>query len=193
MHHYLSAQTAPALKQILEHTLLTPNLAVVISMPNSGLDMMIDTNKVDDLARLYRLYSPVQGGLQCLKKALRESIGRRGQELTQASLGAGAEDEPAEEDIAKRKDKGKSKPRGSPGAIPAIKWVQDVLDLKDKFDTIWRDAFKSDRDIEAALNEVITTSFWSVRRGPSSFDTFAGIRNVHQSSSQGARIHFALH
>ncbi|KAJ3518485.1 hypothetical protein NMY22_g13651 [Coprinellus aureogranulatus] len=168
IHHYLSVQTNNALKQILESTLLIPNLSTVISMPNSGLDMMIDMNKLDDLARLYRLYQPVSGGLSVLKKALRESITRRGKELNDASLGSAGNDgdEDGEEDGAKRKDKGKAKARPVPGATPAIKWVQDVLDLKDKFDSVWKDAFKSDRDIEAALNEAFESFINSHPKAP---------------------------
>ncbi|KAJ3538210.1 hypothetical protein NMY22_g5259 [Coprinellus aureogranulatus] len=168
IHHYLSVQTNNALKQILESTLLIPNLFTVISMPNSGLDMMIDMNKLDDLARLYRLYQPVSGGLSVLKKALRESITRRGKELNEASLGSAGNDgdEDGEEDGARRKEKGKAKARPVPGATPAIKWVQDVLDLKDKFDSVWKDAFKSDRDIEAALNEAFESFINSHPKAP---------------------------
>ncbi|KAF6754483.1 ubiquitin ligase SCF complex subunit Cullin [Ephemerocybe angulata] len=143
IHHYLSPQTGPGLRKILEDTLLIPNLSTVISMPNSGLDSMIDTDKFDDLARLYRLYLPVQGGLSCLKRTLRESINRRGKDLNDISLGVGGGDgegeEGQEEEGSKRKEKGKAKARPPPGALPAIK--------------VWRDSFKSDREVEASLNE----------------------------------------
>jgi cullin 3 len=157
IHHYLSPQTAPAITQILESTLLTPNLATVISMPNSGLDTMIDTHKLGDLARLYRLYLPVPNGRQCLKKALRESILRRGKELNESSLGPavgeGDVEDGQEEDSSKRKAKAKARIPNT-NALPAIKWVQDVLDLKDGFDSVWKEAFQSDREIEGAINEV---------------------------------------
>ncbi|KAJ2917406.1 hypothetical protein MD484_g3007, partial [Candolleomyces efflorescens] len=164
-------QTAPAITQILESTLLTPNLATVISMPNSGLDTMIDTHKLDDLARLYRLYLPVPTGRQCLKKALRESILRRGKELNESSLGpavgeADVEDG-LEENSSKRKEKVKSKARiPNTNALPAIKWVQDVLDLKDRFDSVWKEAFQSDREIEGAINEAFESFINSHTKAP---------------------------
>jgi hypothetical protein len=36
----------------------------------------------------------------------------------------------------------------------ALKWVRDVLDLKDKFRRVWSVAFNSDRELETAMVEV---------------------------------------
>lgn len=157
-HHYLSRQTSPLLKQILENHLLTPHLVTVVSMPNSGLDVMIDADKIEDLARLYRLYKMVPEGLPCLRRSLKESIARRGKEINDTSLGAESFDVNigGEGDGGLRsQDRGKAKARPSNvSALPAIKWVQDVLDLKDKFDSLWKRAFDHDREIESSLNEV---------------------------------------
>ncbi|KAF7327731.1 CULLIN-2 domain-containing protein [Mycena kentingensis (nom. inval.)] len=149
-HHYLSRHTAPELRRILQDHLLTAHLAAVIAMPHSGLDAMIDLNKTSDMARLYRLCNAVPVGLPCLQRAIRESIRRRGEALNQASSGL----EPGQTEEAA------SKPRlGAAQTITlALKWVQDVLDLKDVFDRVWRDAFSSDRDIESTLNESFETS-----------------------------------
>jgi cullin 3 len=150
-HHYLSRQTSPLLKQILENRLLTPHLVTVVSMPNSGLDVMIDADKIEDLARLYRLYKMVPEGLPCLRRSLKESIARRGKEINDTSLGADSFDV----NVGGEGDRGKAKARPpNAGALPAIKWVQDVLDLIDKFDSLWKRAFDNDREIESSLNEV---------------------------------------
>ncbi|KAK0193778.1 Cullin [Armillaria mellea] len=142
-HHYLSSQTASPLSQILQDCLLTAHLDNVISMENSGLDVMIDTDKIDDIARLYRLYSM-------------GSVSRRGDDINQSSSSADW-DEPddAQDDNANAKGKGKFKPSASGVQTLglALKWVQDVLDLKDKFDIVWKRAFGGDRELESALNE----------------------------------------
>jgi cullin 3 len=39
-------------------------------------------------------------------------------------------------------------------AVAALRWVQDVLDLKDKFDRILKDGFSDDKGIQTAINEV---------------------------------------
>lgn len=155
-HHYLSSQTASPLSQILQDCLLTAHLDNVISMENSGLDVMIDTDKIDDIARLYRLYSMVPTGMICLKRALKGSVFRRGRDINQSSSSADW-DEPddAQDDNANAKGKGKFKPSASGVQTLglALKWVQDVLDLKDKFDIVWKRAFGGDRELESALNE----------------------------------------
>lgn len=153
-HHYLSSYTFGPLRKILEDYLLTSNLSSIISMPNSGLDVMIDADKREDLSRLYRLFIMVPTGLSTLRKALRDSIIRRGKELAAASGSGGANvaDEGEIED-----DKGKGKVKAIGGAVQtlqvALKWVQDVLDLKDKFNAVWVQAFRGDREIETGINE----------------------------------------
>ena len=62
-NHYLSSQTEFPVRQILKEKLLTPHLTTIISMQNSGLDVMIDGNKTSDLALLYRLHIMVPTGL----------------------------------------------------------------------------------------------------------------------------------
>ncbi|CAK5283786.1 unnamed protein product [Mycena citricolor] len=140
-HHYLSRTTAPALRQILQDHLLTAHLATIISMESSGLDAMIDLNKISDIARLHRLFITVPAGMPCLKRAFRQGIRKRGDGINQTSLGEG--------------DGGGSKrvTSGAQTLLLALNWVQEVLNLKDLFDVIWRDAFAADRELEATLNE----------------------------------------
>lgn len=115
-------------------------------MPNSGLDSMIDLDKINHLSRLYRLFTMVTPGLPCLRKALKESIARRGKDINMESLGITEVDD---------EGKGKGKLKSAAQILAhALKWVQDVLDLKDKFDSVWKRAFDSNRELESALNEV---------------------------------------
>lgn len=118
-------------------------------METSGLDVMIDLNKTSDMARLYRLFIMVPTGLLCLKRALKDSVRRRGETINQASSGIEGGDG----------DAAASKSRTTAGGAQttltlALKWVQDVLDLKDLFDKIWKEAFSCDRELESNLNEV---------------------------------------
>ncbi|KAJ7364027.1 Cullin-domain-containing protein [Mycena albidolilacea] len=141
-HHYLSRNTAPALRQILQDYLLTPHLTTVISMESSGLDAMIDLNKTNDMARLYRLFIMVPTGLPCLKRAFKDSIRRRGDTINQASSGVEGSQTAASKTA-----------QGVQILALALKWVQDVLDLKDLFDKIWKEALSCDRELESTLNE----------------------------------------
>ncbi|KAL0575168.1 hypothetical protein V5O48_006790 [Marasmius crinis-equi] len=152
-HHYLSRQTAAPLQQILKDHLLTAHLEAIISK-ESGLDAMIDNDKTDDLTRMYKLYTLVSQGLSCIKQALKRSIARRGKEINEVSLSSENLDEPT--DAPKEKGKARVVTAGAQTLASALKWVQDVLDLKDKFDRVWKTAFDGDREIEATLNEAFS-------------------------------------
>lgn len=146
-HHYLSRNTAPPLKQILRDQLLTPHLTAVISMETSGLDAIIDLNKTSDMARLYRLFIMVPTGLPCLKRSLKDSIRRRGEAINQLSSGM----------ESGQAGTSRSTFTGAQTLALALKWVQDVLDLKDLFDKFWKEAFSSDRELGSNLNEAFET------------------------------------
>ncbi|KAL4252320.1 cullin family protein [Abortiporus biennis] len=159
VHYYLSSQTSTPLRRILENHLLTTHLTEIISMPNSGLDNMLDLDKLEDLSRLYRLFIMVPAGLPCLKKALRETIVKRGKDINAASLSAdNAADIEEPELSAKAKGKAKARPNPASQTLTlALKWVQDVLELKDKFDKVWVQCFQCDREIENGLTEAFET------------------------------------
>ncbi|KDQ59266.1 hypothetical protein JAAARDRAFT_33992 [Jaapia argillacea MUCL 33604] len=159
-HHYLSSQTSQPLRRILEAHLLTAHLPTVIAMPNSGLDTMVDFGKTEDLARLYRLCVMVPSGLPCLRKALKDSITRRGTDINASSVGGDGPDGDIDEEppeAPKGKGKGKAKaPAGTQTLSLALKWVEDVLELKDRFDRIWKYSVQSDRDLESGMNEAFS-------------------------------------
>lgn len=126
---------------------------------------MIDLDKVEDLNRLFRLFTMVPTGLTILRRSLKDSVLRRGKDINQSSIatdavedGDGDGDE-ADATVTGPKGKGKWKARAQgPPQTPtlALKWVQDVLDLKDRFDRLWKQAFEINREVESALNEVST-------------------------------------
>jgi cullin 3 len=159
-HHYLYSQTGVPLREILERDLLTQNLSTVISMPNSGLDVMVDLDKLEDLNRLYRLFIMVPNGMPTLRRSFKDSILRRGREINLASSSADAGQDADDGDLNEvetMKGKAKSQGRGATGPpmlALALTWVQHVLDIKDKFDCIWERAFESNRELESSLNEV---------------------------------------
>lgn len=158
-YHYLFSQTGGPLRKILERHLLTDNLSTVIGMPNSGLDVMIDLDKFDDLNRLYRLFLMVPSGMPTLRRSFKDSILRRGREINLASTSIETGQDMDDGDLndaenTKGKDKGQGRAAtGPPTLALALKWVQTVLDLKDKFDCVWTRAFDDNREVESSLNE----------------------------------------
>lgn len=186
--HYLSSLTQPPLTDLLIAKLLTPHLDAVLQMPGTGLVSMLDADRVPDLNRLYVLFIKVPNdkGKLALRLALRSDIEERGKAINEGSTvaeagpsgtAAGAAgqdgegmDEGADGDDAAKKDiKGKGKAKaagagsgssGAAGALAsALRWVQDVLDLKDKFDVLLDKAFWGDKSIQTSINEVSQTIF----------------------------------
>ncbi|KAG6873948.1 hypothetical protein C0995_008987 [Termitomyces sp. Mi166 len=174
-HHYLARQTASSLRQILKDNLLTRHLSDVISLPNSGLDNMIDTDNLDDLARLYRLFIMVPTGLSTLKRTIKDSVARRGIEIIRTSLGVEGGD--VDSVVEEEDKKGRRKVRSTANAAIqklelALKWVQDVLDLRDKFVAVWAHAFGKDREVEGALNEAFQALVDSNEKSPEYISLF---------------------
>lgn len=154
--------TEDALVAILKNQLLVPHLSAVVNMPGSGLDNMIDSRQEGAIARLYRLFILVPDGPGILKKALKESIAMRGKQVNDADGNDGDPDvdvvQVEEESYqGKGKEKAKARQAAPPGRKTldvALKWVQDVLDLKDMFDRLLKTSFGDDNGIQASLNEV---------------------------------------
>lgn len=178
--HYLHTSTTLPLQKLLHEHLITAHLRTLLAMPGSGLVAMLDHDRIDDLARLYRVFWKVQPlGPKELKKAMKETVKERGEKINAAGTGAQEEPKPstsaagASEDV-KGKGKGKETAGGSGAAAAlqsALRWVQEVLDLKDKFDRILKDAFGGDKAVQTAINEV---SRRSGQRGQDCPDESAG-------------------
>lgn len=160
---------------------------------------MINGNKLEDLARLYRLFIMVPTGLPCIKRALKDSIAERGKEINRVSLGIDGGDMEVDivnndqSEIAKRKGKGKGRPAATTSQTLslALKWVQDVLDLKDLFDSVWRSAFDNDREVESALNEVGVLR--ECERDWNAYKLIIGFRVLYQRQREVTRIHLVVH
>jgi cullin 3 len=187
--HYLLASTTAPLIAILDSNLLSAHLHTVLRMPATGLIHMIDTMRIPDLQRIYRLYgrANVTEGLEVLMAELKKYVSTRGfaiNENVTAGTSAVSADVPStskanttvlsssskldEVNVQGAADKVKGTSAGNaPAAAPAgtamsaaaavniaLRWVQEVLDLKDTFDKVWKEAFEEDKAIQTALNDV---------------------------------------
>lgn len=160
--HYLSSLTAKPLQDLLVENLLTIHLQTILRMPGTGLVSMLDADRIDDLRRMYTLFMrvPDQVGKDALRIALRESVDARGKAINDGAASTSADGAPGvdgdEEDDPKGKGKAKAKPPSAQATAlaQALRWVQDVLDLKDKFDVILDSAFGGDKQVQASINEV---------------------------------------
>lgn len=153
---YLSSATDKPLSRIIERTLLTTHLQSVIDMPGSSIVTMLDEERREDLARLYRLFWRVSEGPAVLKTALKNYIASQGRQINDA-VKVGAKLPTLQTDANGESNKNVSATALSPQAQPALKWVEDVLAFKTKFDGILHSSFQSDKGCETSINEAFET------------------------------------
>lgn len=159
----VSRLSTPKIIRVVEDELISRHLDKFLALEATGLRAMIDNDRVEDLTILYRLTSRVEGGRQKLQKIISARIVELGTEiekaLNEANLSSLAPQPTAEGDEAPAEGSaGKAKPLTGPArqTAAAVKWVNDVLQLKDKFDTFLKECFCNDTLLESAVTKSFT-------------------------------------
>ncbi|CAG8559367.1 4501_t:CDS:2, partial [Ambispora leptoticha] len=159
--NYLSPTTEPGIRSIVEEQLISKHLKTVIEMENSGLIPMLNHEKMDGnyqfqllelkggveglyLARMYKLFSRVQKGHEEMKSAISAHIRDLGKAINETVTSATSTEGGSSNNAAGDR---------SAGTVIAIRWVQEVLDLKDKFDKVLSHALMNDKAFQTSFNE----------------------------------------
>lgn len=153
----VSHMTTDKIANVVEQELISAKLDVFLAMEGSGLKPMIDNDRLDDLSILYQLISRVDSTKSALKVILQRRVRELGQEIEKAlkntdfsvAGAAAADGEDAGE--AAEKAKAQTLNPAQQQTAAAIKWVDDVLQLKDKFDRILSDCFCDDLLLQSAI------------------------------------------
>ena len=154
----LSLSTEAKIKLVIEQEFIENNITDVINMPGTGVRNMVDNDKIEDLQNLYLLVKQVNPRLTPLKDAVHKRIMDLGRDINTAANQI-ANEAPSKAKVDKQpgeeKAKGKDKPAPpkqlSQQTLAAINWVEEVLKLKNKYDTLLTKAFDSDSFMEKAL------------------------------------------
>ena len=155
----LSMLTADKIAKVVEQELIQERLDDFLAMEGSGMKSMIDNDRCDDLSILYELVSRVDKSKQALKVILQKRVMELGVEIEQtlkntdfSAPAAGAGDA---DDAAEGGEKAKAQPLSAAAqqTAAAIKWVDDVLKLKDKFDNLLATCFNNDLILQSAVTK----------------------------------------
>ncbi|KAG2219618.1 hypothetical protein INT45_011343 [Circinella minor] len=156
----LSVSTEPKIRCIVETQLIANNLKTVMEMKHSGLDSMLSADKYGDLSRMYKLFSRVPAGLSEMRRSIKNYIIQLGAEINKtinADLAASGSRSSSTRIIEKggSSSTGPSSNSGGSGsgAQTAIRWVEQVLALQEKFDRILEFAANKDKSFQTAFNE----------------------------------------
>ncbi|EAW06554.1 cullin family protein [Aspergillus clavatus NRRL 1] len=158
-HYTLSPLTEQKIKNVLDEELIARNIAEVINLEGTGVKNLIDNDRLDILREIYELSARVDNKKTPLTAAVQKRISQMGREVNTSSTAyekapsAGAK-ATGKSVSGEKKPAEKERPVNQQ-TVAAIKWVDDILDLKKKFESIWEKAFMCDQSMQSA----ITTSF----------------------------------
>ena len=155
----LSPLTSPKIKAVIEDELIRNNIREVIELQGSGVKCMLDNNRLDELEMIYDLSGRVDPRKEELKRALQKRIIELGSDINTAATN----NSQAQTINNTKQDSDKAEGDGKPFEKPvnqqtaaAIKWVDDVLQLKQKYDTVLIVAFQSDQGLQTELSRSFT-------------------------------------
>ncbi|KAL3297828.1 cullin 3 [Colletotrichum asianum] len=140
--------------KVVEEELISAHLDDFLNLEGSGLKSMVNYDREEELSILFKLVSRVDPKKTSLKTILSARVVELGLEIEQilkdtnfatAAAADGEEGEGAE--------KAKTLSSSAQQTAAAIKWVDDVLKLKDKFDNLWEKCFQEDLIIQTALTK----------------------------------------
>jgi len=126
---YLDKDTEPRIVKVVEDELIKKHMRTIVEMENSGVVYMIKNSKIDDLACCYKLFSRLrEEGLKVIADTMSAYLREQGRMLV------------------KEEENGNTNP---------ITFVQNLLDLKDRFDQFLIHSFNNDR----IFKNVISSDF----------------------------------
>mmetsp|Transcript_7376 Transcript_7376/g.11800 ORF Transcript_7376/g.11800 Transcript_7376/m.11800 type:complete len:728 (+) Transcript_7376:45-2228(+) len=123
-HHYLHSSTESKLLTLVGNEMVVAHASQLVAMPNSGCRMMIRDDKLEDLARMYRLFG-VKNCRAEIKNCMSEYVKECGSKLVD----------------------------GQENDKKPVDFVKDLLDLQEKYDKIVKMAFYDDKFFHKAVKE----------------------------------------
>jgi cullin 3 len=148
----LSILTDQKIKNVVDKELIGGHIRDVINMEGTGVRHMLDNDRMEDLQNVFDLNSRVDPKKAALKDAVQKRIVALGWDINNNNSSAAMAAKPAPAPT-KKDDGEKAPPEKSVNqqTVSAIRWVDEVLELKAKYDRIWEEAFKKDSNMEKAL------------------------------------------
>ncbi|EGC36121.1 hypothetical protein DICPUDRAFT_151475 [Dictyostelium purpureum] len=133
--HYLDSSSEPKLKEVCEKQLISNHMRTLIDMENSGLISMLKDDKIDDLKRMYSLFSRVADGLNLMKDVISGYVKEIGKSIVM-------DEEKVKLLLIIYMN---TKEQGT--------YFQSLLDLKDKYDNLLSNALFNDKQFIHSIQQ----------------------------------------
>nr|POE93326.1 cullin-3 [Quercus suber] len=150
----LSESTTAKLQHVVEEELIRHKIKGLIEM-ESGVNHMVENDQMEELNLIFDLESRVDPRKNELTRAMQKIITAMGTNINNAVLEVSVAGSKAvavgEEQEDGNKKTGAAKVTNQQTAA-ALKWVEEILALRDRFDNICAVAFASDQTVSTAIN-----------------------------------------
>ncbi|XP_074345657.1 cullin-1-like [Apium graveolens] len=133
--HYLHSSTEPKLLENVLNELLVAHRNQILEKEHSGCRVLLQDDKVEDISRMFRLFSKIPEGLEPVSKMFKQHITSEGTALVQQA-----------EDAAASKAK-------NVGGTLEQSFIQKVIELHDKYLKYVNDCFMNHTLFHKALKE----------------------------------------
>jgi cullin 3 len=146
----LSQATESKIKGIVDKELISKHIRGIINMEGTGVKHMLDNERVEDLTNVYDLSARVDPRKAALKDAVQKRVVELGWDINKNASTTGTA---PIANMAEKKDAEKTAPERpiNQQTAAAIVWVEEVLQLKAKYDRLWEQAFRKDPVMEKGL------------------------------------------
>lgn len=146
--------TQKKLQAVVVEELIKAHLNEFLALEGTGLKAMIDNDRFEDLSLLYQHIGRVDMKKEALKTSLHTRVMEMGNAINKNILNAeSAPKEAADGEVSKSSKAKNEKNTAAAQTEASIRWVDEVLQLRDKFDRIMRDCFADDLAVQSALTK----------------------------------------
>ncbi|KAG5676685.1 hypothetical protein PVAND_006501 [Polypedilum vanderplanki] len=121
---YLDESTEQRIVDVVQDELIKKHMRTIVEMENSGVVYMLRNTKTDDLACMYKLFSRVSEGIKTISECVSKYLREQGTSLVKEEEG---------------------------GTNP-ITFVQNLLDLKDRFDHFLKHSFSTEKTFKHMIS-----------------------------------------
>jgi cullin 3 len=146
----LSQSTESKIKAIVDKELIAKHIRDIINMEGTGVRHMLDNDRIEDLANVYDLSARVDPRKLALKEAVQKRVVDLGSDINKNALTTAVV---PTANAADKTDSGKAVPERpiNQQTAAAITWVEEILQLKAKYDRLSEQAFQKDPVMEKGL------------------------------------------
>jgi cullin 3 len=151
-HQTISQITEQKIKSVVDKEFISAHIRDVINMEGTGVKNMLDNDRIQDLSNVFDLIARVDPRKVALKEAVQKRVFELGSEINRTANVA-SEAPPPPKNAQKPASDGKatSEKALNQQTQAAITWVEQILQLKKKYDRLWIEAFEKDAVMEKAL------------------------------------------